>query len=74
MNTEEQVRMARAERIDNAAKQCRPTSQTQASGLEKGDGEVVQFDLPGTASRPSTTRVVVKGLSAAYLPLIFSQV
>ena len=74
MNTEEQARMARAERIDNAAKQCRPTAQTQVFGLEKGDGEVVQFDLPWTASRPPTARLVVKGLRAAYLPLIFSQV
>jgi len=49
MSPEEQARQARAERIDNAAKQCTPTGQTQVFGLEKGDGEVVQFDPAGNA-------------------------
>ena len=49
MSPEEQARAARAQRIDNAAKQCTPTDQTQVFGLEKGDGEVVQFDPAGNA-------------------------
>lgn len=41
------AQMAKAARIDNAAKQCTPTASTQAFGLALGGGQVVKFDAEG---------------------------
>jgi len=57
MSPEEQAQAARTQRIDNAAKQCTPSSQTQVFGLEKGDGEVVQFD----SASSSKAREAIQG-------------
>jgi hypothetical protein len=43
----EQAQMARAAKVDNAAKQCTASSATQDFGLAMSGGQVVQFDRDG---------------------------
>jgi hypothetical protein len=47
MSPADAAQMAKAARIDNAAKQCPPTSSTQTFGLSMSGGQVVQFDRDG---------------------------
>jgi hypothetical protein len=49
MSPAESAQMAKAARIDNAAKQCPPSSSTQIFGLSMSGGQVVQFDREGDA-------------------------
>ena len=49
MSQAQAAQMAKAERIDNAAKQCSPSSSTQMFGLSMSGGQVVQFDRDGDA-------------------------
>jgi hypothetical protein len=49
MSQAQAAQMAKAARIDNAAKQCPPSSSTQTFGLSMSGGQVVQFDKDGDA-------------------------
>ena len=43
------AQMAKAERMDNAVKQCTPSALTQTFGLALSDGQVMKFDEQGNA-------------------------
>lgn len=43
------AQMAKAEKVDDAAKQCVPTASTQTFGLALSDGQVMKFDDQGNA-------------------------
>lgn len=49
MSPADQAKMAQANRVDNAAKQCPATPSTQTFGLAMLGGQVVQFDKDGNA-------------------------
>jgi hypothetical protein len=46
---DETAKMAQANRVDNAVKQCTPSPSAQTLGLATSDGQVVQFDQDGSA-------------------------
>ena len=52
------AQMAKAQRIDNAAKQCSPSSSTQMFGLSMSGGQVVQFDRDGDAKAAEAIKQV----------------
>jgi len=58
MSPADAAQMAKAARIDNAAKQCSPTSSTQAFGLSMSGGQVVQFDRDGDAKAAGALKEV----------------
>lgn len=49
MSPEQQAQMARAAKVDDAAKQCVPTSSTRTFGLAMSGGQVVRFDNDGNS-------------------------
>jgi len=49
MSADEQAQTARAEKIDNAVKQCAASPSAQTLGLATSDGQVLQFDQDGNA-------------------------
>jgi hypothetical protein len=49
MNQQQAARMAAAERVDTAAKQCAASASTQQFGLAVSSGEVLRFDNAGDA-------------------------
>jgi hypothetical protein len=49
MSPDQAAQMARAAKVDDAAKQCVPSSSTQAFGLAMSGGQVVKFDSDGNA-------------------------
>jgi hypothetical protein len=58
MSPTESAQMAKAARIDNAAKQCPPSSSTQMFGLSMSGGQVVQFDREGDAKAAEALKEV----------------
>jgi hypothetical protein len=58
MSPADQAQMAKAERIDSAAKQCPPTSATQLFGLSMSGGQVVQFDRDGDSKAAEALKTV----------------
>lgn len=58
MGPTESAQMAKAARIDNAAKQCPPSSSTQMFGLSMSGGQVVQFDREGDAKAAEALKEV----------------
>jgi hypothetical protein len=49
MTPQQSAQMAKANRIDNAAKQCAASASTQTFGLAMSGGQVVQFDSSGNS-------------------------
>lgn len=61
MTPAQSAEMARAERIDNAARQCPASASTQKFGLSMSGGQVVQFDNSGnTKAQDALREVAVK--------------
>jgi hypothetical protein len=58
MSPADAAQMAKAARIDNAAKQCPPSSSTQTFGLSMSGGQVVQFDRDGDAKAAEALKQV----------------
>lgn len=58
MSQAEAARMAKAARIDKAAKQCPTSSATQMFGLTMSGGQVVQFDQAGDAKAAEALKEV----------------
>lgn len=58
MTPAQQAQMARAERVDDAAKQCAASSSTQNFGLAMSGGQVVQFDSDGNSKAQEALKEV----------------
>ena len=56
MSQAQSARMAAAEKIDTAAKQCTATASTQEFGLALSGGEVVRFDSEGDSKAGQALR------------------
>lgn len=58
MSPAQQAQMARAERVDNAARQCIASSATQNFGLAMSGGQVMQFDRDGNSKAQQALKEV----------------
>jgi hypothetical protein len=58
ISPEQAAEVARAEKVNDAAKQCVPSSSTQAFGLAMSGGEVVKFDNAGDSKAQEALKEV----------------